>query len=161
MTAQIFGEENRGPRPVLMLLTLLAVVASAQIIRGNVAGRAIDLLTALPLGQHTFTVNALDNVRNASPQGSVTFTLVVTAESVAQSVNQLLASGAVAAKSGPSLQAKLTKAMAKRNAGRCDVASNMYGAFINEMSAQSGKSITPTAAAILIADAQYLIAHCP
>src|SRR5258705_12152956 len=94
------------------------------------SGRAIDLLHALPLGPHTFTINALDNVSNASPQGSVTFTLVVTPESVAQAVNQLLASGAVAAKSGPSLLAKLTNAIAKRNAGRCDVASDMYGAFI-------------------------------
>jgi hypothetical protein len=27
--------------------------------------------------------------------------------------------------------------------------------------AQTGKKITPTAAAVLIMDAQYLIAHCP
>jgi len=124
------------------------------------SGTAIDLLESLTLGPHTFTVNATDNAGNASLR-SVTFTLVVTAESVTQAVNQLLASGAVAAKSGPSLQAKLTDAMAKRNAGQCAVASNMYSAFIHEVSAQSGKSITPTAAAILIADAQYLIAHCP
>ncbi len=38
---------------------------------------------------------------------------------------------------------------------------NIYQAFINEVSAQSGKGIDPTAAAIMIADAQYLIAHCP
>jgi hypothetical protein len=29
------------------------------------------------------------------------------------------------------------------------------------VTAQTGKSITPRAAAILIADAQYLITHCP
>jgi hypothetical protein len=37
----------------------------------------------------------------------------------------------------------------------------MNDAFIHEVSAQRGKSITPVAADILIADAQYLIAHCP
>jgi len=29
------------------------------------------------------------------------------------------------------------------------------------MNAQTGKTITPGAATILIADAQYLIVHCP
>lgn len=33
-------------------------------------------------------------------------------------------------------------------------------AFIHEIEAQVGKSITQTAANIMIADAQYLIAHC-
>jgi hypothetical protein len=34
-------------------------------------------------------------------------------------------------------------------------------AFINQVKAQTGKGITPTAAAILIGDAQYLITQCP
>ena len=128
---------------------------------GLLSGRAIDLLTALPLGQHTFTVRALDNVGNASPTGTVSFTIVVTAASVVESVNHLLASGDIGAKSAQSLMTKLANATAKRNAGKCDVAANIYMLFIQEVSAQTGKSITPVAAAILIADAQYLIAHCP
>jgi hypothetical protein len=128
---------------------------------GLPSGRAIDLLTALPLGQHTFTVNALDKVGNASPQRAVTFTIVVTPDSVIQSVNQLLASGGIAAKSAPSLLSKLDNAMAKRSMGRCDETANIYAAFIHEVAAQAGKSITPLAAGILTADAQYLIAHCP
>jgi hypothetical protein len=103
----------------------------------------------------------VDNAGNASPQGSVTFTIVVTAESVVQALNQLLASGAVGAKSAASLLAKLTNAMEKQSAGQCNTASQLYAAFINEVAAQHGKDITPTAADILIADAQYLIAHCP
>lgn len=125
------------------------------------SGRAIDLLTSLQLGQHTFTVDATDNAGNASPQGSVTFTIVVTPASVIQGVNQLLANGAVEAQTANSLLTKLTNAMAKQSAGSCNIVSNMYSAFINEVMAQSGKSITPAAAATLIADAQYLIAHCP
>ena len=124
-------------------------------------GQAIDLLNSLSIGQHTFTVNAVDTADNASPQASVTFTIVVTPESVIQGVNQLLASGDVDAKSAPSLLTKLTNAMAKASAGQCGAAANMYSAFINEVNAQRGKGITPTAADILIADAQYLIAHCP
>ena len=34
-------------------------------------------------------------------------------------------------------------------------------AFVNEVQAQAGKAIENAVAAILIADAQYLIAHCP
>ena len=34
-------------------------------------------------------------------------------------------------------------------------------AFVNEVQAQAGKAIDNAVAAILIADAQYLIAHCP
>ena len=127
---------------------------------GLPSGRAINLLTSLALGSHTFTIDATDNVANAR-LGTATFTIVVTPESVIEAVNQLLSSGAVDAKSRTSLLAKLTSAAAQRTAGRCGAAANIYTAFINEVTAQRGKSITPTAAAILIADARYLISHCP
>jgi hypothetical protein len=48
-----------------------------------------------------------------------------------------------------------------RPAGNCATANNIYQAFINELNAQSGKSVDAAAAAIMIADALYLIAHCP
>jgi hypothetical protein len=124
-------------------------------------GQAIDLLASMQLGPHTFTVNAMDNAGNAALQGSVTFTIVVTPDSVIKGVNQLLANGAVEAQTANSLLTKLTNAMAKQSAGSCNVASNMYSAFINDVNAQAGKGISSAAAAILIADAQYLIAHCP
>lgn len=60
-----------------------------------------------------------------------------------------------------SLLAKLENAAKKYNSGHCTPALNMYGAFINEVQAQTGKSITAFAAAILIADAEYLIVNCP
>jgi hypothetical protein len=44
--------------------------------------------------------------------------------------------------------------------GQCGTADNIYQAFIHEVQAQSGKGISATAASILIADAQYLIAQC-
>jgi len=60
-----------------------------------------------------------------------------------------------------SLLAKLDAAAASRAGGRCGTASNQYSAFINELQAQAGKGVDATAAAIMIADAQYLIVNCP
>ena len=60
-----------------------------------------------------------------------------------------------------SLLSELNAAAAARAKGNCTAAGNIYEAFIDELQAQSGKGVDPTAAAIMIADAQYLIAHCP
>ena len=128
---------------------------------GLPSGQAINLLTSLPLGANTFTVNAVDNVDNASPPASVTFTIIVTPQSMIDAVNQFQTSDAIGQKAVKPLLAKLRNAMAKQSKGQCGPAGNMYGAFINQVQAQSGKSITPIAAGILIADALYLIAHCP
>jgi hypothetical protein len=43
----------------------------------------------------------------------------------------------------------------------CTTAANNYQAFINQVKAATPAYITPNAANIMIADAQYLIAHCP
>jgi hypothetical protein len=59
------------------------------------------------------------------------------------------------------LLAKLNAAAAARARGNCATAAHIYQAFINELQAQSGKGIDAAAAAIMIADAQYLILHCP
>ena len=128
---------------------------------GLASGLAIDLLTELTLGNHTFTVTAVDNAGNtASP--SVTFSIVVTPDSIKDDVRQFLANGAIKNQGlANSLLAKLNAAAAARAKGNCTAASNIYQAFINELQAQSGKGVDATAAAIMIADAQYLIAHCP
>lgn len=127
---------------------------------GLPSGRMINLLTTLPLGQNTFAISAADNVNNMS-SASVTFTIIVTAQSIIADVNQLQASGAVSAGIAAALLTKLNDALTARNAGQCGPAGNIYASFINQVTAQSGKGITPTAASILIADAQYLINHCP
>ena len=122
---------------------------------------AIHLLTALSLGTHTFSVNSLDNVNNAGTQ-SVTFSVIVTSDSIKQDIKQFLQSGAIKNIGiAISLLAKLDVAGAARDRGRCSTAANLYRAFINELQAQSGKHVDPTAAQIMILDAQYLIAHCP
>ena len=124
-------------------------------------GQTIKLLTQLSLGTHVFTVDSVDNVNNASTR-SVTFSIVVTSDSIKDDVTQFLSGGAIKnAGLANSLLAKLNAAAAARAAGDCSSAASIYEAFIREVSAQSGKGVDAAAAAIMIADAQYLIAHCP
>jgi hypothetical protein len=125
------------------------------------SGLVINLLTALPTGQNTFAISAADQVAN-KVSASVIFTIIVTPQSIIGDVNQFFASGAISSSSVESgLLQKLNDALTARNAGQCGQAGNVYSAFINQVMGQSGKGITAAAAAILIADAQYLIAHCP
>jgi len=79
-------------------------------------------------------------------------------------VTQLFASGDIKNKGiENSLLHKLAAAEDAAARGNCKAAANIYNEFINEVTAQSGNGISSTAAAILIADAQYIIAHlsCP
>lgn len=135
---------------------------SATVAGGGLAsGTSIYLLTSLSLGPHTFMINAADNVNNKS-SASVSFTIIVTAQSIIDDVNQFYSSGAINnATVYSGLIQKLNDALAARKAGKCGTAANIYSAFINQVMGQIGKSITSTAGNILIADAQYLIAHCP
>jgi hypothetical protein len=86
----------------------------------------------------------------------------ITAQSIKADVQSALATGAIS-KAGiaKSLLAKLDHAEAARARGQCGVAANAYGAFINEVTAQSGKAIAASTAAQLISEAQFLVANCP
>jgi hypothetical protein len=124
------------------------------------SGRDINLLTQMKVGQHKFYVSAVDNAGNES-SNSVTFAIVVTAASIQDDVNQFVAAGKITKNEGKSLLTKLASAAKARAKGNCPNAATIYTSFISEVLAQSGKSIDPAAATILIADAQYLIDHCP
>jgi hypothetical protein len=128
---------------------------------GLASGQSIWLLLEMSLGSHTFSVDAVDNLGNSS-LSSVTFTIIVTPDSIKDDVTLLYAAGLIT-KQGivNSLLAKLDAAKAARERGQCDTAANIYRAFIDEVTAQSGKAIDPLAAAALIGDAQYLIDNCP
>ena len=125
------------------------------------SGLNINLLQDLGLGLHTFTVNAADNAGNAT-SSSVTFTVITTPNAIRDDVSQFFATGAIRNRGlVGSLLAKLDAAAAARAKGDCDTAANTYRAFIHEVAAQSGQGIKAQAAAVMIGDAQYLIAHCP
>ena len=128
---------------------------------GLASGQAIDLLTELALGMHTFAINAVDKAANPSG-ASVTFEIIVTADSIKMDVAHFLANGKIRSSGlANSLLATLNSAAAARARGECNTAANDYQAFINEVAAQTGRGIDPVAALIMIADAKYLIAHCP
>jgi hypothetical protein len=128
---------------------------------GLQSGQAIRLLTELALGTHVFNIGAVDVAGNADTK-SVSFTIIVTPDSIKDDVTEFFAMGAIKNQGlENSLLAKLDAAANARARGDCDTAANNYSAFINELTAQSGKGVDSTAAAIMIADAQYLIAHCP
>jgi hypothetical protein len=124
-------------------------------------GQAINLLTELALGAHSFTVDSRDHVDNGGTS-SVTFTIVVTPDSIKKDVDLFLAAGLI--KNGGmanSLLAKLSAAADARIRGNCGTAANQYRAFVHDLQAQSAKGIDAAAAAIMIADAEFLIANCP
>lgn len=126
------------------------------------SGRIIDLLVSLSLGSHTLTINAEDKLGQASSQVTSIFTIIVTAQSIKDEVTRFRNEGMIKNNGiTNSLLAKLNAAEDARQKGMCDTASNIYGAFQNEVSAQSGGGIDTTQASMLLADSQYLIAHCP
>jgi hypothetical protein len=128
---------------------------------GLASGQAIDLLTELAIGRHTFEVDAADNLGNTS-SSSITFSIIVTAESILDEVPEFLSRGAIKTPGlANSLLAKL-KAAASASARRIwGAAANQYGAFINALDAQSGKGVTAIAATIMRGDALDLIAQLP
>jgi hypothetical protein len=86
----------------------------------------------------------------------------VSPDSLISDVDSALASGSITnAGVARSLLAQLSQAKAARDRGQCSTAANLYQAFINDVTAQSGKAITTSAAGRLIAEAQFLVENCP
>ena len=128
---------------------------------GLASGQAINLLTELTLGYHTFMIAASDNANNNASR-SVSFSIVVTADSIKGDVSQFFAAGKIKNRGlANSLTVKLNAAADARTSGNCQTAANNYQAFINEVQAQTGKGVDSSAAQVMVADALYLIAHCP
>jgi hypothetical protein len=128
---------------------------------GLASGQAIQLLTELSIGTHTFSIDSADNVGNRGTR-SVVFSIIVTADSIKQDVGLFLDANQITNGGlAKSLLAKLDAAAASRTRGQCATASNQYDGFIQQLQAQTGKGVDPVAAAIMIADAQYLIGNCP
>ena len=88
--------------------------------------------------------------------------VVITPESIMADVRTALASGAItSAGVATSLLAKLDAASAARSRGQCNVAASVYQAFIDQVNAQSAKSVGAATATQLVTEAQFLIASCP
>jgi 2',3'-cyclic-nucleotide 2'-phosphodiesterase (5'-nucleotidase family) len=116
-------------------------------------------LQALALGSHTVTVTAWDRRENSAAK-SVTFKLEVSPASLVDTAKDLYDEGQIDSKGVlTSLVAKLQAAMDLIAAGDVAGAKATLKAFIAAVRAQSGKHIAADAAAQLIADANWLIAH--
>ena len=122
-------------------------------------GQQIKLLIELALGTHTFEITASDNLQNSGTT-TVTFEVIVTPESIKEDVRFFLGTGDIKSTGfAKALLATLTEAADAIARGQGDTAINVYEAFIDQVNAQSGKLVTTTAAAIMIADAEWLIDH--
>jgi hypothetical protein len=86
----------------------------------------------------------------------VTFSVTATIQSLMGSVNRFYAEGKI--DNADVYQSLMDKLTAAQNSSRTKTTINQK-AFINLVKAQSGKHITADAAAVLIADAQWVIAH--
>jgi len=124
---------------------------------GLSSGLVINLLTDLPLGTHTFAVNADDQVGNVSDESSITFTITVDPQIIIDAVIQLSQSGDIRRQLVQPLAAKLRNAQRLINRDKVKPALNIYRAFMNQVRAQTGKGISPEASRILTASAKYLI----
>jgi 2',3'-cyclic-nucleotide 2'-phosphodiesterase (5'-nucleotidase family) len=123
-----------------------------------VTGQKIDLYT-LSLGSHNLKVTATDFYGNATPK-TVTFTVRATVQSLKASVDRFYKEGKISSKDVYNgLMDKLNAAQMHLNSGNPKAAINSLNAFINQVNAQTGKKITKEAAALLIADARYVIAN--
>jgi 2',3'-cyclic-nucleotide 2'-phosphodiesterase (5'-nucleotidase family) len=121
-------------------------------------GQVIDLY-GLSLGDHTLTVYAVDKA-GYSASKSVTFSVAATIQSAIAGVNRFYAEGKIDnAGVANSLLQKLENAQAALDKGQTGAAVNKLEAFINEATAQSGQHVAPDAAALLVADARWVIAH--
>lgn len=124
-------------------------------------GQAIDLLSELALGPHTFVVEAADALGHEA-SATVTFQVVATPASLRDAIRRMFDMGDIE-KAGiaRSLLAKIDAAEAARLSGDCATAASVLQAFANEVNAQTPQHINAVAAGILLADAAYLSAHCP
>jgi photosystem II stability/assembly factor-like uncharacterized protein len=117
-------------------------------------GQPMPLLT-LTLGFHTLFVSASDQAGNTSST-TVTFRIVATIDTLIGAVNTFVATGQIDA-SGRNLLTKLEDAKQLLARGKVTAARNKLTDFKNQVSTQSGQSISPSAAQLLIADADYVI----
>ena len=116
------------------------------------------VLYELVPGNHTLTVKATDKADNRS-SAMVTFTVKTDLPSLAKAVDYFYAEGKIDnADTYNSLMAKLQAVGGK---GKQKTAANVLNAFINVVTAQSGKHITTDAADLLIADAKWILANPP
>ena len=149
------SDPDNGPSP----LTFLWTQTSGPAVMLTGANTATPSYTPTVAGTYVFSLVVNDGAVNSTPT-SVTITVVAPRPPVAQQIQSLIAQvQSLGLNKGTenSLLAKLNAALASVNRGNTESAREQLGAFINEVSAQSGKKIPAQQAAALTAAAQRII----
>ena len=118
-------------------------------------GQTIQLLT-LALGTHIVEVSASDRAGNTSSTG-IGFTVVATIDTLIGAVNSFVSAGQIDASVGRNLLVKLQDAKQALSRSSVNAARGKLSDFKSQVSAKSGQGITPSAAQLLIADADYVL----
>jgi len=119
-------------------------------------GQSVPLLT-LSLGTHTLSVSAIDQAGNPGAR-IVTFRVKATIDSLMAAVNAFTSQGTIDPRVAHSLQAKLSDALQAMDKGNVSAVRGSLSDFANAVSAKSGSGIASDAAAVLLADNQYVLA---
>jgi photosystem II stability/assembly factor-like uncharacterized protein len=117
--------------------------------------QTIQLLT-LSVGAHTFSVSASDRAGNTATT-NVAFTVIATFDTLTGAVNTFIAGRQIDGPVGRSLLSKLDDARQALARGNLTAARSKLTDFKNQVSAQSGQAIAPSAAQLLVADANYVL----
>jgi hypothetical protein len=119
-------------------------------------GQSIALLTRA-LGDHVFTVSAMDRAANPAVR-IVTFRVVATIDSLIAAVNEFAQQGQIDdSRMIKSLLSKLDEAKQAVARDKKSVAINKLNDLIAQINSQIGQHITSGAAQVLITDARYVI----
>jgi len=134
----------------------VSITCTASDTLSNVASTTCQNINApaytFPLGVTHLSATAADNAGNVG-NGSTSFTVQLTYDALSNLVAQFVTDPNVAA----GLSDKLAAAQAAKQRGNTKTANNQITAFIKQVSAQSGKSMTAAQAALLIQLAQALM----
>lgn len=126
----------------------VGITCSASDSLSGLAGSQCDDISGpaygFNLGENTFSASATDLADNTG-SATASFNVVVTHGSLCNLTQQFVTKKGVA----QSLCAKLDAAAAAAGRGNDKAAANIMGAYVNEVSAQSGKALTHEQAAIL------------
>jgi photosystem II stability/assembly factor-like uncharacterized protein len=118
-------------------------------------GETIQLLT-LGLGTHIVTVSASDRAGNSSSTG-IGFTVIANINTLIGAVSSFISAGQIDASVGHGLVVKLQDANQVLSRGNLTAARNKLTDFKTQVTVKSGQGITPSAAQLLLADADYVI----
>ena len=133
-----------------------AAGVTAALDGGAVENSQSILLLTQTLGAHTIEVFASDAAGNPAHQ-SVSFHVIATIDSLIASVNIYALQGKIEASKLKGVRAKLNDAKAALDRGNTSAASAKLREFLDLCNAQSGRGISTDAAAVLTADANYVL----